>query len=162
MLFSQQKLGCLCPEKYAAQISCSRPFRCYKLRDHPAADWRAEGGKLRRAHQEHWTAAGASGDLWWANGARRSEEQGPAAFHSPPLFMFRLCWRLCQRCHRDPEHPDSGRRCLPQPPDSHLHGLPQAVHLSHLRDHQLQSWWVNMFLLMHKTYEWTQIHQIDG
>lgn len=74
-LCEMQKRGCLCPEKHAAQVSCERPFRCHKLRDHAAPDRRAEGGKLRRARQEHRTAAGASGDLWWAAGARRSGER---------------------------------------------------------------------------------------
>lgn len=60
------------------------------------------------------------------------------------LFMFRLCWRICQRCHRDPEHPDSWRWCLPQPPYSHLHGVPKALHLSYVRDDQLQSWSVKL------------------
>lgn len=60
------------------------------------------------------------------------------------LFMFRLCWRICQRCHRDPEHPDSWRWCLPQPAYSHLHGVPKALHLSYVRDNQLQSWSVKL------------------
>lgn len=37
---------------------------------------------------------------------QEDQESGSAPFHGPLLFVFRLCRRLCQRCHRDPEHPD--------------------------------------------------------
>lgn len=61
---------------------------------------------------------------------------------APPVCCCRLCWRLRQRRHRNPEHPDRWGWRLPRPLHSHLHGVPSALHLPHTGDHQLQSRWV--------------------
>uniref|UniRef100_A0A0E9QMI8 Uncharacterized protein n=1 Tax=Anguilla anguilla TaxID=7936 RepID=A0A0E9QMI8_ANGAN len=50
-----------------------------------------------------------------------------------------MCRGLRQRRHGDPEHPDRRRGHLSRSAHSHLHGVPQTLHLPHTRNHQLQS-----------------------